>query len=375
MAEPHITPSDAELQARGLYDPDAPNAADRLATLRFLLERGATLDELVQGVRDGRLAAVAADLIIAPGGERLTVGEVADRAGVAVESVLRAWRTSGFPDPGRESKLFLEADAELFKIFDLAVALFGEEGGMQLGRVIGSSVARIAEAAVSVFERSVATALSEQGRGELALTLANAEAGAMLQYAGPTLDALLRHHIEAAIRRFLLARRDVEGFTSARLAVGFADLVSSTTMTAKLSSDELAYAFNDFEALASDIVAARDGRLVKLIGDEVMYATPDAAAACEIALDLREALDEHLVLPPVRVGIAYGDVVTQDGDYYGSPVNLAARIARLVEPAVVVSREVATAAEHAKPLAVTALGSHNVKGFDDPVPLWTVERA
>ena len=81
-----------------------------------------------------------------------------------------------------------------------------------------------------------------------------------------------------------------------------------------------------FEETAYDVATARDGRVVKLIGDEVMFVTVDPAAACDIGLTLFERFADDAAVTP-RGGLAYGDLLLRGGDYYGAVVNLAARVA------------------------------------------------
>jgi adenylate cyclase len=107
--------------------------------------------------------------------------------------------------------------------------------------------------------------------------------------------------------------------------------------------------------------------VVKLIGDEVMYVSNDPTAACEIARRLTAGLTDHPRLPPVRGGIAYGSVLSRDGDFFGAVVNLAARAVKLAEPGtVLVSDEVRAASD----LALTSIGASEIKGFDHPIELF-----
>ncbi len=126
--------------------------------------------------------------------------------------------------------------------------------------------------------------------------------------------------------------RGVEGFENADLAIGFVDLVGYTALSQKLTSEELAQLVSEFETTAQEAVIARDGRLVKLIGDAVMFTAVDAEPAIDIALRLLEAFSERYeqILP--RGGIAVGEVLTRGGDYYGPVVNLASRIADQAVP-------------------------------------------
>ena len=83
------------------------------------------------------------------------------------------------------------------------------------------------------------------------------------------LHGLFRAHMATAIRRLRQARRE-QSIDSLHLTVGFVDLVGFTTLSRRMTSRQLAEVIDRFEESAHDVVTARDGRLVKLIGDEVM---------------------------------------------------------------------------------------------------------
>ena len=68
--------------------------------------------------------------------------------------------------------------------------------------------------------------------------------------------------------------------------------------TQRLSFPDLAAALIEFDELASDAVVEGGARVVKLIGDSVMFVTGDPHAACEIALTLSSRLADHRRLPP-----------------------------------------------------------------------------
>jgi adenylate cyclase len=159
------------------------------------------------------------------------------------------------------------------------------------------------------------------------------------------LDVLHRRHVEAALRRFdATVPSDATSAEVVEVAVGFADLVGFSSLAERLDLDTFADAVADFGGIVSDTVVTGGGRVVKLIGDEVMFAASDATAGAEIALDLLDALATHPVLPPLRAALVAGRVVSCDGDYFGSVVNLAARLVQLAEPnALLVGESVARA--------------------------------
>jgi adenylate cyclase len=90
-----------------------------------------------------------------------------------------------------------------------------------------------------------------------------------------------------------------------------------------------------FEELSHDIVTSLGGRVVKMIGDEVMFVVESVAAAARIGLDLADAYADDELLSDVRVGLALGPVLLREGDYFGTTVNLAHRIVNIGNPGTV----------------------------------------
>ncbi len=128
------------------------------------------------------------------------------------------------------------------------------------------------------------------------------------------------------------------------LSVGFADLVSYTRLSQRLEERELALLVDGFGRRSSDVIAGAGGRLVKTIGDEVLFVADTPAAAAKIGLELAEAMAADPELPDVRVGIATGTVLTRMGDVFGSTVNLASRLTALAAPGqVMVDKDTADA--------------------------------
>jgi adenylate cyclase len=151
-------------------------------------------------------------------------------------------------------------------------------------------------------------------------------------------DVLFRSHLLLAQRPYS-PTVDQVGFETQQLIVGFVDLVASAELAEDLSLSELGAVLGAFEQIALDTVTQASGRLVKLIGDEVLFTAPDSAAACRIALDLAAACDAHELLPEARVGLASGSVMLREGDVFGPVVNLAARLVKAAEPSQVVTTE------------------------------------
>ena len=129
------------------------------------------------------------------------------------------------------------------------------------------------------------------------------EAGGFLPMFPAVLEQVWRRHLQVAARRRLL-RGDAEDGPGQ--VVGFADLVGFTALAQQVTDEELAEVVDQFERLAYDVVVAGGGRVVKMIGDEVMFLVDDPVFAAEIALGLAEASRDAAELSDVRVGLAVG---------------------------------------------------------------------
>lgn len=360
----------AELEAAGLYDPDAPDAAHRLALLEYLLGIGATLADF-RLVGDSELPALASTIGLFPDRRRVSFDEAAARVGTTPELLRRAWRAAGFPDPRDGEDAMLLADVDLLAGLTAAIDLLGEDSVVSFMRLLGSVAARVADASISVFVTSAVPEALQRDPSGLELARLNYESVALIQLVVGGFDMLLRHHLHEA-RRF----DDVveHGVDVIPRSIGFVDLVGSTGLATALTPQALAAAFKEFDATAADAVTAGGGRLVKLIGDEVMFATVAPGAAVDIALRLVDVFAEHPTLPPVRAAVATGDVVARDGDYSGAVVNLAARAVKIAKPNMLVVDDVTRRSLRPDDFRCEPAGAFSLKGFADRQRLHTVTR-
>ena len=142
----------------------------------------------------------------------------------------------------------------------------------------------------------------------------------------PLLVYAWRRHLSATVSR-MMADADPEAFGLTKMrSVGFADLVNFTALVRRLSERDLARLVSRFEALSADVITAHGGRLIKTVGDEVLFTTVGAAPAAAIALDLVDTMTEDDVLPDVRCGMARGPIISRLGDVFGTTVNRASRL-------------------------------------------------
>jgi adenylate cyclase len=361
----------AGYEAAGLYDPAAPNAVERLALLEWLSSQGATIEQMTHALRHASITGLAADLTLRPG-NRLSLEEFSARVGVAPARIEEIRLASGLPPVEPDERPFTDDDAASFLAFLTGEGIFGRTASLALARVIGSSLSRIAEACVSLFLVNVEAPIRETHGGEIALALANLRAIQALGTIPSVMQALLRSHLEVAIRRSRRARLDGLPAMS-RLAVGFVDLVGFTPLSRERAPEEIAAVVERFESLANDVITAHYGRVVKLIGDAVMFVAVEPSAACEIALTMVERFKQDAVVTP-RGGLAGGPVLTRGGDYYGPVVNIAARIAEQAVPSeILVTRTIADEAVGDR-CRFEPAGRRMLKGFPEPVSLYSAER-
>jgi adenylate cyclase len=365
----------AEYEAQGLYDPNAPKAQERLELLNWLADQGITIEQMVDAMKFGSLTGLAGDLRLRPG-PKLTLAEVAEKAGMSSEAVDQIRRAAGFPPVGPVERLFTEGDANSFAAFAFAVDMFGERAMLQFTRVTGAAMATIAETAIWSFLTNVEAPLMEREGTELELAQANLQASQVMDTAPAVLETIFRVHVETAIRRTRQTRLQYRSYEGAHLAVGFVDLVGFTSISQELAPHELREVIDEFESQAFNIVSEHDGRIVKFIGDEVMFVALDGRSACEVALELLETFGKQERAIQPRGGLAVGELLTAAGDYFGPVVNAASRIAELAVPnEILVTTETRNAAEPSFGLAFDPAGRRLLKGFDEPLELFALRRA
>jgi hypothetical protein len=190
----------ADLQALGVYNPAAPHAKLRLELLEFLISLGATREDLL-AYRD-ELPGLAT-IVAIRGGGALTASQAAERAGIAREKLLQVNRAAGFAEPGPTDRVVSAEFVDLAAGLAGAEAVFGEDAVLQLVRVMGSAMGRVADAVVSAFLVNVELAVRDQDPVGLGVARANAEASALLPTLTAGLDILLRQHILASRRTIL----------------------------------------------------------------------------------------------------------------------------------------------------------------------------
>ena len=335
---PDASPVSEHSEAHEQSGPGAPADAEREEALRrvgeLLLQSGVSEQEIRGAEDDDVIDLLAVDRLMMPAGGRYTQREVAEITGLRLDLIRRFWRALGFLDMTEDEATLTDFDIEAARLFQaiLATGLIDVETAVHLARVIGSSMARVAEAQMSPRlpgSESDDPVIAADGFTRLFLPALPALAR--------LLEFVWRRHLLAAARRSMLLRvRGHMAGPSPVLAVGFADMVGFTLLSQHLTAQELADVVRRFEDVSHDIVTELGGQAVKMIGDEVMFVVDGALSAARIGLRLAEAYAADELLSDVRVGLSVGTVVARDGDYYGPIVNTAHRIVNIANPGTVV---------------------------------------
>ena len=264
--------------------------------------------------------------------------EVSDGAGVEPATARRFWHAMGFQIVEDDEAMFTEADLDALKRVARLIGedQVGEELALGMTRAFARTADRLAVWQTQLVAESLTSPFSEDLEGRDSRSVPEpriaADAAQLLAALAHDIEPLLvyvwRRHLTNAIARMLAdADPAVHSDPSAPVrVVGFADLVSFTSFVRRMSERQLARLVQRFELLASDVVTEHGGRVIKTVGDEVLFVHREVAAASAIALDLVDAMTEDELLPPVRVGLAHGRVVSRLGDVFGLTVNKASRI-------------------------------------------------
>jgi adenylate cyclase len=222
--------------------------------------------------------------------------------------------------------LYTEADIEALRLVDWLVdsGFIDPAVELTLVRSMGRSFARLAEWEIDELASAAMSGsmLTDQARLEAMIT-------SLIPKVEDIQNYVWRRQIANAAGRMLLSPGGEDGV---KMAVGFADIVGFTRRSRGMSADELARLVELFEATSARLITEHRARMIKTIGDEVLFVADSAEDAARLALDLVDAHQVDPDFPELRVGLAYGDVMARLGDVYGPVVNIASRLTSLAKP-------------------------------------------
>lgn len=361
----------------GLYEPAAVGSDDRRALLEFLTERGATLDQLIEAHRLGRLPAVASELVLGGQAATMSVRELAAACGLLVERVQRILLALGLSVTADDT--LRDGWVGMVGAFEQGAALMGDDALMAFSRVLGAAATSIAEAAVALFYAELGPGTEREGSDELHRAQLSERAALAFSAVPEVLSGVLMAQFDRTSRRAALVRgwttssgdqgEDSAGET---IALGFVDLVGSTSWAQGLSLRDHSLALSRFESAAWSHAVTAGGRVVKLIGDEVFFAAPTVDTAVRIGSGICAAVAADALLPPARGAVGYGFATSREGDYFGSVVNLVSRLTKSARPGTLIVTEEAVGLLSTDDWELRELPPQHIRGFATPVRVFDV---
>jgi adenylate cyclase len=346
------------LQAAGIA-----NARERAALIEYLDSLGFTAEEMVEAERRGRLFGLAGDVLQWSGRPVHTLRQAADALGVPVEELTQAWSALGLSVADTDLPAFSQVDVDGLAAWVAMKSAVGEEATLTLLRVLGASMARLSEAGSTAIRLGLPDIQMQHTEDELTTARAYRAVGEFIPRLAVLIDAVFRHHTISARTYFEGVVRDTSA--SVTCGIGFADLTDFTSLTQRLTPTELSDLLVEFAGAVSDVVLADGGRVVKFIGDEVMWVSSTPEQLAKVALDLVEHPGAREADLQVRAGLGYGSVLAIGGDYFGTAVNLAARLVGAASPGQILAAS--DVADELVDWPAIPQDPLTLKGFDSPV--------
>jgi adenylate cyclase len=365
-----------DFAALGLLDgTDGQARAARAELLAALHADGVPVDELRAAIAEGRLALLPAERALGTGGT-LTSREVAEIAGVELAALEAVRRAAGLPLPPPDVAELGELD--IVGARALAQFLSGGlplDGLIEASRVFGEATAHAAAAAGTLANATIPQPGDTEHAFALRLAAATRE---LTPPAAELLGVMYRLHNRENLRQQMI---DAEELAAGRrsdvhdVSVGFCDLVGFTRLGEGVPATDLGAIATRLAALAAE-VAEPPVRLVKTIGDAVMFVAPEPAPLLDTALGLMEVAErEGEQFPALHAGAAHGPALRRWGDYYGGPVNLAARLTERARPASLITDTAVRERAGDAGFLWSEAGPKRLKGMTEPTAVWRCRRA
>lgn len=297
-------------------------------TIEALVDLGVPEDEAETAVREGRVPLVLAAQVL---GDRrhFTLAELSEQSGVPGEVLVEVRTAVGLPLPDR----FTDVDLAWAKCVNRLLEVLPVDAVVRSARARGAALATIARSDLSLVRDELVLPMRQAGADDLTVSVALAETAKALNPVSRELltlsyDVQLEAELNSELSA-IAARTEGHGLD---LAVGFVDLVGYTALSARIDPEGLDDLIDNFEARVIEVVSADpDVASVKYLGDAVMLVAGDAESLADCMLELTTEV-ESLAEAPLRGGLAAGEVLVREGDFFGPVVNMAARLTDIARP-------------------------------------------
>jgi adenylate cyclase len=354
-----------------------PASAAYVRVVARLRARGHTLAAIKRASDNGQLAIGPLENLLNTSEPSFSLKEAARSSGLDQELIQRIYTSMGL-SPSLEA--ITEEDVQIMRyagaVLSAGVPL---PAFLQLMRVYGQVIARIADAEVRLIHLYVHEPLMRAGvpNVEIAEEMEGLTRE-VLPFVSPFMNYLHGRLLADFVEQDMIGHMEVDLDADApeegrlRVAIAFADLAGYARLTVERGDEAAVSTVERFvDAVAQTLPV--DARVIKTLGDEVMVIGSDPAALVAWAVDLPAAGEPGE--PQPRIGVHYGEALYRDGDYYGREVNQAARVvARASGGEVLVTRPIVELAGGVDGLAFDRIGEVRLKGFSEPTELFLASR-
>ncbi len=355
-----------------------PEDVEKVRLVQLFLRRGIGLEGIAKAAKDGLLDRHVERLFPEGVTPSYSLAEAAEILGLDLGLLRRLWEASGLSEQG---DTVMEADIEGLRPLKAAIdAGLPEEGLMQLLRVYADALGRVAEAGIKFRHFYSHERLKAAGASPDELAEADRRSGEwLLPLMEPTVLYFLRKGTAKAVREDMVMHRAEEaGLTTTaevpgqmQCAITFVDLASFTPLAEAMGDVKAAEVLERFSKLVREAAGRWDGRVVKQIGDAFMLVFSEPRSAVAGALEIEARAEGEPQFPAVRSGLHWGSVLYREGDYVGSNVNIAARVAAEAgRHQVLVTSAVRKEAKGLTEVEFVRLGKRRLKGLSEELELF-----
>ncbi|MBT0567517.1 adenylate/guanylate cyclase domain-containing protein [Williamsia sp. CHRR-6] len=259
------------------------------------------------------------------------------------------WRAFGFAHDPSDTAIFTEDDLAAMGLIRAAYEDSSSDAAVGAARTVGQAMARLAEWQAYRLTDLDGDPAVAAGLAELAVAMERVH------------TLVWRRHLVAALRN-VRQQKSTESDTTTT-TVGFCDIVGYTSLSRRIGNQELTELLDTFESKTTAIITEHGGVVVKTLGDAVMFTVPQPNSAAAIALEVHAISETAPSIPPLRVGLAYGEVLSRYGDVFGEPVNIAARLTGSARPGTSLCDAALADAIDDDRFYVKSIGTLNVRGY------------
>jgi class 3 adenylate cyclase len=356
-------------------------AASRLRDVADQLRAfGATETEIESALQRGEPQRAMLELVARHSavGRNVSPAEIEIAGGPPVERLGELMQAFGLPAPARYEPSFTPREAramiELWRRSDV----WPFELAVQVSRVYGRLLARIAHATVQLWASVVEPAQRARGAEDGALLAEAVTLERLIPVSDTLLSAVHRRWLEReatqmALQDVPLTPNIAGALASVEVSLLICDLKDFTAFADRHGDDAAVRLIDEFAAVVTR-ERGPDARLMKLLGDAFMCSYPDARLAVDAGARIIDAMAAREVPDPpgVHASVHHGLAIPREGDYFGASVNLTARLLSFADrDELVATRPVL---ERCSELCWERAGTLRIRGISQEVEVFRLKR-